>query len=724
MGEEGYHTLGLLYHNLAGMQLNKKKITVEELKELKQYIVQLEVINEMEKNERRGYLIELLKIRYLIIVDKLDGLLPRIKSLIEYFTQRNDIHKLSGMQLAQSTYFQKKALFERSIKVAKEGMTLTKENDLLNQHANFLEHISSVYKDAGNFEEALFWFEKFHTLENELKSEEVGKQSAVLNERLNTLQKESELKLLTSENAQQSYRILMLTSTFLSLTLILVAIYIKANARRKTVERESRYKSKFLSALSHEIRNPLNSIVGVSQLYSHELNKSERMQLMDILKSSSEVLLGLVNEVLDLSKIEAGEANLKLESASLVDVLDNVVMTMSPMATQQGNAISLLVDKSVPERLLFDASKLSQVIINILSNGIKNTENGVITIACRYQNEQLELSIEDTGVGIEKSEIDNIFKPFRQLEHESDNIKFRSTGLGLAITTEILSLMKGKVKVDSELNQGTRFSLTFPLQKCDTDSEQKLSQFIWLYAPIAREFSELEWRLSRLGYRVQRIQNQKDLTDKLNVEDELLLIASTVNELAELNVNIPVDMVSNRIVFIRNLVSNSKQRYKTLVWPFNQTDFSFSLTGKEREEHLRSQVSVVDKIRVLVVDDDATSRQIVTRMFTKLGADCDTAVNGEKAVDLVLKNNYQLVVLDSIMPVMGGGEASKVILSNSQIINKPIIIGLSGNAAIEDIESCLNAGMKSCLVKPIKLNELQKVLELVNNCGSSGGGPT
>ncbi len=378
---------------------------------------------------------------------------------------------------------------------------------------------------------------------------------------------------------------------------------IKANQCSKAAEEANQAKSRFLANMSHEIRTPLNGISGFAQILNETNLSDEQGKFLYHILKSSEILIELINQILDLSKIEAGEMKLESYPFNLKKLLNDILNMFSPKIDEKNLKLNLVFDDYCPEWISGDALRLKQILINLTGNAVKFTEKGEISIKVYAENKvenkvDIYFEVKDTGIGIPAEKVSNLFNPFYQTD-DSTTRKYGGTGLGLAVTKELIELMGGKIEVESAENIGSTFKFK-----------------------ISFQFAEI----------------------------------------------------------------------------FNQ---NFS-----EKNHIEEKKTIINSdIKILLVEDDIFSRNLIIVKLNKQNLKCDIAVNGKEAVNAVLLKKYDIILMDCQMPVMDGYTATKKIreLDNGK---KTPIIAMTAHAMAGDREKCIESGMDDYVSKPVNLKIL------------------
>ena len=512
---------------------------------------------------------------------------------------------------------------------------------------------------------------------------------------------------------------------------------------RKKAESASKAKSNFLAHMSHEVRTPMNAIIGLSQLMlKTQLNKRQR-DFMEKVLSSSDVLLNTINDVLDYSKIEANKLTLDYVPFDLRDVLRRVTNISAYKAQCKGVELLLDIDKKVPFLWIGDPIRLGQILINLASNAVKFTEKGEVIIRVKLiaqhdQQHTLRFSVIDTGIGIDKDRIEQLFSPFIQMD-SSITRKYGGTGLGLAISRQLTELMGGRIWLESKLNVGSQFHFTCKLTLSESEQIQiwpKQNRLKGKRALIvddnamAREV--LADILDALSLQVTRVPDGYAALDELEKAsrqgspyDAVFLdwnipglngVETAVRIANNPNITLPAAMLMVTAYDVDKFESDAHEANikKIIAKPVDASSIHDSLMEiffqekapctplEKRELNLKSNLdlSALRGKQVLIVDDSILNREVATEFLNDVGIIVTTANNGIEALEKVLKQPFDLVLMDVQMPVMDGLSATQEIRKKPQLAHLPII-AMTAHASPDDYKRSLDAGMNDHLNKPI-----------------------
>ncbi|MGQ9918952.1 MAG: PAS domain S-box protein [Bryobacteraceae bacterium] len=520
-------------------------------------------------------------------------------------------------------------------------------------------------------------------------------------------------------------------------------------AEKARAELASLAKSTFLARMSHEMRTPLNAIIGMGQLLREQVSDSGLTEQADVMLSSARNLLHLIEELLDLSAIEAGRLSLQIAPFDVEELLDSVASEAAVMAGHKRLELLFWVGKEVPRELSGDLRRLRQILLNLVSNSIKYTSRGQVRVRLSWQPQDgdsekglLELQVEDTGPGIPVDKIPLVFERFSRLEQAGANLK-EGTGLGLSIVKELTELMGGEVTVSSLVGQGSTFTVKIPLSVVDTpglveaglDSVLPTKTLI-LTADKARAACASAL-LSRLGAdpivfdSPARAIAWCRLRDTLSGSDALLVWEGEFSpeeavQLAGLLCRSPNDAL--RLYLVDDIGSSLEQArgdYIRLPRALSPAVFRRLWTQPqpktataERVNHgattnSQSQSGPKHRSRVLVAEDNLLNQRVIAGLLGRLGVDCDLVTNGRDAVQRLEQNRYDLVFLDLSMPEMDGLAAARLIrdLESRRNAQPTPIIALTAHAYEDDKRRCFEAGMQDFLAKPVSLTELAAMLD-------------
>ena len=522
-----------------------------------------------------------------------------------------------------------------------------------------------------------------------------------------------------------------------------------AEAAQKDAEHANRAKSEFLSNMSHDIRTPMNAIVGMTAIAT--ANIDDQQQVKNCLKKitlSSKHLLGLINDVLDMSKIESGKMTLNMDQISLREVVDSIVSICQPQVKAKHQQFDVFIHDISTENVLCDSVRLNQVMLNLLSNAIKFTPEGGEIHMALYEEEspkgedfvRIQIQVKDNGIGMSKDFVSHIFDSFAR-EDSARVHRTEGTGLGMAITKFIVvDAMGGSIDVDSAQGKGTEFNVTLDLEKADVVEEDMiLPNWNMLVVDDDRQLCEstaaalqsigvnAEWTLdgeSAVEMVVKRHQRQDGyhiilLDWKLPGMDGIATARRIREALGDDAV--PILLISAydwgeiehsaREAGITGFIS--KPLFKSTL--FNSLrQFAGDLEEKREEAAQTEQRRDLSGKRILLAEDNELNWEIASELLGEEGLVLDWAENGQICVEMLNESPpgyYDAILMDIRMPVMGGYEATQVIRTLERPDRDLPIIAMTADAFAEDVKRSLDCGMNAHVAKPIDVREVMRLLD-------------
>lgn len=514
----------------------------------------------------------------------------------------------------------------------------------------------------------------------------------------------------------------------------------KAERATRAAEAASRAKTDFLANMSHDIRTPMNAIVGITGLMEHENGISDKMHTyIDKVQLSSRHLLGLINDILDMSRIESKEVQLNVENVSLAEQVSQIDSIIRAQTNEHHQNFHIRVNEVVHEYLICDGVRLRQIALNLLSNAVKYTPNGgditfdLTEVPCDEKNHaKFIITVTDNGYGMAPDFVEHIFEPFTRAENSVTN-KVQGTGLGMAITKNIVDLMGGEIHVDSEIGRGSRFEVIVILPINTKKNYLLEAKHILLISSEDRLMKNMCASFSEAPVEFSCVSTEEEATGWLTQEqaDVILLSGCINNRTLSETVGLLKRIAGNAVmIFCVDYMQDEEAEENVLksgldgiiARPFflSNLETAMARTITDSVSEMENE-SILNGMNFLCAEDNELNAEILKEILEMYGASCTIYPDGEAIVQAfkqVKQGEYDVILMDVQMPKMNGLEATRAIRNGSNPLGKTIpIIAMTANAFSEDVQHCIGAGMDAHIAKPLDIAVLEKTLR-----GFAGGG--
>ena len=488
----------------------------------------------------------------------------------------------------------------------------------------------------------------------------------------------------------------------------------------KEIERAARMKSDFLANMSHEIRTPMNAVIGMAEMALREDLPSVARGYINQIISSGKTLLTIINDILDISKIESGNITIEEAEYEPMSIVNDVANIVNTRIGEKDVELILDIAPGLPRKLLGDCERIKQVIINLSNNAVKFTRQGQVVLKMGYtrvdeEDIRLEVSVKDTGIGIKKEDMSKLFQSFQQLDSKR-NRNIEGTGLGLAIAQRFVNLMGGEITVESEYEKGSTFSFWVPQKIFDgkpsvvVENKHKIKAAGLVANGFLKDHLELDMKHLEIDYLSLEDEKQLECLEGQGINYLFVgqgtfsvEVEEFVKKHPQITTILLIDFRTSVKLGIPNLLVVKKPIYVlNIASVFNGEDISAGFNYG----HINDFEYIAPDAEILIVDDNAINLTVAEGLLKPLRMKIDTALSGSEAIEKISNKMYDLIFMDHMMPELDGVETTRIIRRfHSEYADVPII-ALTANAVSGTKEMFLSEGMNDFVAKPIEMRTM------------------